>query len=308
MRVVIPDKIEIDPISRNKLESLPDIQIFDDVLNDPATIIDRIKDAEVVTANYIDLTAEIINSAPQLKYIISPAVGFDWINTKEATQNGIKILNCPTYNTRAVAEHAIALMFSVYRHIVTANNSILEGKFDSMAYTGTEVGGKTLVCLGNGNIGSKIQQMAKGLGMQSDYIDSKTSSSDFDEKLKKADIFVISIPLNEKTKGLINKSKLSLLKPSSIVINVARGLVIDQDDFYDALLNNQIAGAGIDTFPDDQTIKTTNEEIMRFAKLPNVVSTPHMAFNTKEASERLGVELIKDIESCIADTPVNVVN
>ncbi len=84
--------------------------------------------------------------------------------------------------------------------------------------------------------------------------------------------------------------------------------MIDQDDFYDALLNNQISGAGIDTFPDDQTIKTTNEKIMRFAKLPNVVSTPHMAFNTKEASERLGVELIKDIESCVANIPINVVN
>lgn len=189
MKIIIPDKINLDKSSRLKLESMPDITIYDDVVNDPKTIIDRIKDAEVVTANYIDLTGEIIRSSPNLKYIISPAVGYDWIDSKIASERGIKILNCPTYNTQAVAEHAIALMFAVSRQIVKANNSILNGRFDSMAYPGTEVGGKTLVCLGNGNIGSKILRMASGLGMVTDYIDSKTSPKEFDAKLSKADIF-----------------------------------------------------------------------------------------------------------------------
>jgi phosphoglycerate dehydrogenase-like enzyme len=308
MKIVIPDKIELDASSRKKLESIPDIQIFDDVVNKPETIIKRIRDAEVVTANYIDLTAEVIKNLPKLKYIISPAVGYDWIDSKVATERGIKILNCPTFNTRAVAEHAIALMFAVSRQLVQANNSILDGRFDSMAYTGAEVGGKTLVCIGNGNIGSKIQIMAKSLGMETDYIDTKTTAQEFEEKISKADVLVVSVPLNEKTEGLINKDKLSLLKPSCIVINVARGLVIDQEALYEALTSGSIAGAGIDTFPDDQTIKKTNDQIMKFAKLPNVVSTPHMAFNTKESAERLGDELIRDIESCIGGDPVNVVN
>lgn len=308
MKIVIPDKISLDAESRKGLEALPDIKIFDDVINDPKIIIDRIKDAEVVTANYIDLTGEIITSSPKLKYIISPAVGYDWIDSKVASEHGIKILNCPTFNTQAVAEHAIALMFAVSRQIVKANNSILGGKFDSMAYTGTEVSGKTLVCLGNGNIGSKIIKMASGLGMITDYIDSKTSLQEFDVKLSKADVFVLSIPLNEKTREIINKSKLSLLKSSAIVINVARGLVIEQESFYEVLAGNKIAGAGIDTFPDDQTLKETNEQIMKFAKLPNVVATPHMAFNTKEATNRLGVELLADLQSCISGDPQNVVN
>jgi len=308
MKIVIPDKIKVDVISRKKLESLPDIEIFDDIVNKPEVIIERIKDAEIVTANYIDLTAEVIRNAPKLKYIISPAVGYDWIDSKVATERGIKILNCPTFNTRAVAEHAIALMFAVSRQLVQANNSILDGKFDSMAYTGIEVGGKTLICLGNGNIGSKILTMAKGLGMNTDYIDTKTTSQEFDQKISKADVLVISVPLNEKTKALIDKSKLSLLKPTAIVINVARGLVIEQEALYESLLSKSIAGAGIDTFPDDQTIKVTNDQIMKFAKLPNVVSTPHMAFNTKESGERLGLELIADIESCLKGQPINTVN
>lgn len=308
MKIVIPDKIELDSSSRKKLESFADIQIFDDVANKPEVIIDRIKDSEIVTANYIDLTAEVINNAPKLKYIISPAVGYDWIDSKVATEKGIKILNCPTYNTRAVAEHAIALMFAASRKLVQANNSILDGKFDSMAYTGVEVGGKTLICIGNGNIGSKIQTMANGLGMTTDYIDTKTSVQEFDAKISKADILVISVPLNAKTENLINKEKLSLLKSSCIVINVARGLVVEQDALYEVLLNNKIAGAGIDTFPNDQTIKEANDLIMKFAKLPNVIATPHMAFNTKESAERLGQELIADIESCLEGQPINTVN
>jgi len=308
MKIVIPDKIELDSSSRKKLESFEDIQIFDDIVNKPEVIIERIKEAEVVTANYIDLTAEVIKNAPKLKYIISPAVGYDWIDSRVATERGIKILNCPTYNTRAVAEHAIALMFAVSRQLVQANYSILNGKFDSMAYTGVEVGGKTLVCVGNGNIGSKIQLMARGLGMTTDFIDTKTSVQEFDAKISKADYLVVSVPLNEKTEGLISKEKLSLLKSSCIIVNVGRGLIVDQDALYEALSRNSIAGAGIDTFPNDQTMKETNDQIMRFAKLPNVVSTPHMAFNTKESTERLGRELIADIESCLRGQPVNTVS
>lgn len=308
MKIIIPDKIDLDTVSRKRLENFPDIQIFDDVVNKPETIMERIKDAEIVTANYIDLTSEIIKASPKLKYIISPAVGYDWIDLTAAKERGIKILNCPTFNTSAVAEHAIALMFAVARKIVLANNSIFEGKFDSMAFKGTEVRGKTLVCLGRGNIGSKVLTMASGLGMNTDYIDTKTSANELDEKISKADVLVIAVPLNENTEGLINESKISLFKQTAIIINVARGLIVEQEALYKALSNKSIAGAGIDVFPDDQTIKVTNDHIMKFARLPNVVSTPHMAFNTIESEERLGSELIADIESCLAGDPINIVN
>lgn len=308
MNIVIPDKITLDNENRKQLEGIPNIKIFDDVINDPKVIIDRIRDAEIVTANYIDLTKEIIESSPKLKYIISPAVGYDWIDSKTATAKGIKILNCPTFNTQAVAEHAIALLFAVNRKILNANRSILNGKFNPMGYVGTEVFEKTLVCVGKGNIGSKILTMATGLGMTTDFIDTKTSEAEFNQKISKADVLVLSLPLNEKTKGLINVEKLSLLKSSAVVINVARGLVVDQDAFFKALSENKIAGAGIDVFPKDETLKETSEDIMKFARLSNVVATPHMAFNTKEASGRLGKELISDIESCLKNSPINLVN
>jgi len=308
MKIVIPDKIDVNQQSRKKLDTLSDIKIFDDIINDPKVIIERIGDAEIVTANFIDLTKEIIESCSNLKYIISPAVGYDWIDSDAATNKGIKILNCPTFNTQAVAEHAIALMFAIMRKILNANKSILNGKFDSMEFIGTEVSGKTLVTVGKGNIGSKILKMASGLGMKTDYIDSQTSSQEFKSKISQADVLVIAVPLNGQTKGLIDRDVLSFLKPTAILINVARGLIVDQDALYEVLINNKIAGAGIDVFPKDETIKETNDQIMKFAKLSNVVATPHMAFNTQESVERLGEELIDDLESCLSGSPINVVN
>ena len=125
MKVVITDKINFDASSRKKLEKIPDIKIYDDVPTSEKDIIERIKDAEIATAWYIDITREIIESAPKLKYIVVPAVGTEWVDSKAATEKGIKVLNCPTFNSQAVAEHAIGLMFAVKRQIVAAHQSIL---------------------------------------------------------------------------------------------------------------------------------------------------------------------------------------
>lgn len=308
MKVVIPDLITLSKEDRKKLESIPGIKIYDDVINDPKVIRQRIKDAEIVTANFIDLTGEIIQSCSSLKYIISPAKGYEWIDVKSATAKGIKVLNCPTFNAQAVAEHAIALMFAVKRKIVQANSSILTGEYNPKRFAGSEIQGKRLVTIGHGQIGKRILKMAKGLGMTTDFADSKTKSSELDKLISSADVLVLCLPLNDKTRGIINKSRLSLLKKDSILINVARGLVIDQKNLYKVLKKKMIAGAGIDTFANDSNISKVTKGILSFAKLPNVLATPHMAWNTEETSERLGRELIENINSCLRGKPINVVN
>lgn len=184
----------------------------------------------------------------------------------------------------------------------------MAGEYSAKKFVGTEVSGKRLVTVGYGNIGKRIIELAKGLGMEAGYINTKTSDKEFDNLISQADVVVLCLPLNEHTKGIINQQKLSLMKSSVILINVARGLIVDQKAFYQALKENKIAGAGIDTFPKDETLKTTPEEIMKFAKLPNVVATPHIGFNTQEALNRLGPEIIRDIQSCIDGNPINVVN
>lgn len=310
MKIVITDKINLDPESRKKLEQIPGIEIYDDV-PEKDKIIDRIKDADIATAWYVDFTREIIEAATNLKYIIVPAVGTDWVDHKAASKKGIKILNCPTFNSQAVAEHAIALMFAVKRHIVAANMAILNGSFNSKDFEGTEVKGKDLVAYGFGHVGQKVIELAKGLGMEAGYINSKTTEVEVNELLRKADVLVMCLKLSKHTKEILNAAKFSLLKKDAVVINVARGEVIDQVAFYQALTEGKIAGAGIDTFPNDTTVATTGKttpEILKFAELPNVVATPHMGFRTKESMERLGEELIKNIESCLKGKPTNVVN
>lgn len=309
MKVVITDKINFNVASRKKLEKIPNIKIYSDVPSSVEDIIERIKDAEIATAWYIDLTKEIIEAAPKLKYIVVPAVGTEWVDSKTATVKGIKILNCPTFNSQAVAEHAIGLMFAVKRQIVAANQSVLRGEYSAKKFEGTEVRGKTLVTLGYGNVGQRVTEMAKGLGMETGYINTKTSDSESRELLRKADVLVLCLTLNDQTRGILNAAKISLLKKSAVIINVARGLVIDQSAFYNALSKGMIAGAGIDTFANDEnTLGKTPEEVLKFARLPNVVATPHIGFKTKEALERLGEELIRNIESCIEGEPINVVN
>lgn len=307
MNIVIPDHIELEASARKRLEQYSGIRIYDDTVNDPNVIIDRVKDAGIVTANFIDFTAEIIEQSPQLKYIIAPAVGYDWIAVDAATKHGIRVLNCPTHNSQAVVEHAVALMFAVNRKIILAHQSILRGEYPR-DFVGTEVKDKHLVTVGYGNVGKKIVEMAKGLGMNASWTDSKTSGEQLDELITRADVLVLCLPLNDSTRGIMNKKRLESMKSTAILINVARGLIVDQETLYDVLNNNKIRGAGIDTFVRDETIREAREDIISFAKLPNVVATPHIAFNTIETSRRLGGELIDVIESCLAGMPINVVN
>jgi D-3-phosphoglycerate dehydrogenase len=308
MKIVISDKLDISDSGLSDLKKYSEIEIYNDVVNDPVEIMKRIEGAEIITANYIDITREVIINSPNLKYIISPAVGYDWIDVKTATEKGIKVVNCPTFNTYAVAEHAIGLIFSVYRRVVEGHLQILEGKWQSMQLTGHEVKNKKFLSIGYGNIGKPLCGLASALGMDVKYCDSKTAEVDVNKLISEADIVALCYPLTEKTKGSFDAKRISLMKSSAILINVARGRVLDQDALYMALKENKILGAGLDVFNDDATFTKANEEIINFAKLPNVVVTPHVGFNTEETKERFGGELIKNIDAILAGNPINVVN
>ena len=158
--MVITDKLNLDAAGRERLEKIPESKIYEDVPSSIEEIIQKVKDAEIITAWYVDITKEIIEATQKLRYIIVPAVRADLIDQKTATEKGIKILNCPTFTSQAVAEHAIGLMFAVKRQIVQANKSIIEGEFNSKNFGGTEVKGKTLVTFGFGNIGQKVVEIA----------------------------------------------------------------------------------------------------------------------------------------------------
>jgi len=200
MKIVIPDKIELNKEHQIQLSELPNTTVYSDCVNDETEIINRITDAELITANYIDITENIINNAPNLKYIIVPATGYDWVDTKACDRKGIKIINCPTFNSAAVAEHAIALMFSLSKRIVESHISILKGEWKPKKFVGTELIGKNVFVIGSGNIGSKITKLATTIGMNCTSANSTTSDQEIDKNLGDADFVVLSLPLNEETK------------------------------------------------------------------------------------------------------------
>jgi D-3-phosphoglycerate dehydrogenase len=307
MKIVFPDRIDLDATSRQKFESMG-VQMYDDTPSDGDVIIDRIKDAEIITANFIDITGKAIDAAPNLKYVISPAVGHDWIDAKYAASKGIKVLNCPTQNAEAVAEHALALMLAVAHRIVEADADLGQGNWNQQEFLGVELSHKKLGLVGYGKVGKLIEQKVSGLDMQVSYVNSNSTSDEVDNLLRESDVVCLCLSLNETSRNMIDERRLRLLKKSAILVNVARGALVDQVALLDLLKSKAIRGAGLDVFRDEQFTNVAPEAIVEIAKLPNVVATPHMAYNTEETMQRLGQELLENIESCLNGNLVNVVS
>jgi phosphoglycerate dehydrogenase-like enzyme len=308
MNIVITDKIDIDKDATEKLKQLP-ATVFEDTPGSDEEIIERVKDAEIITANYIDITPKIIDACPKLKYVIVPAVGYEWVDYKYAASKGIKVINSPTHNSLAVAEHAIALLFTLVRNINRAQDSLKAGKWQSRDFRGVELHGRKIGLIGHGNIGKNIEAMATGLGMTAEYADSKSSAEDIDKLLSTSDVVVLCVSLKDETRGMIDERRLGLMKSSAYIVNVARGAIVDQDALLKVLKDEKIAGAALDVFTGEPLSPgESNEQIVALVKLPNVVATPHIAYNTEETTYRIGEEIYTNIIDCVEGSPKNVVN
>jgi phosphoglycerate dehydrogenase-like enzyme len=306
MNVVFPDHIELTPEAEQGLKALG-VTLYDDTPAE-AEIIARIADAEIITANYYDATPQVIDSAPKLKYIIVPAVGYEWVDHKYAAGKGIKVLNCPTHNSLAVAEHAIALMFALQRKLTWANQDLRSGAWGSKHFRGAELHGRQLGLIGYGRIGKQVKTMAEGLGMRVSHVNSSSSPQELDALLASSDITCLCLPLTGATHHLIDARRLSQIKPGAVLVNVGRGATIDQPALTQALKTGALAGAALDVFDGEPLTGKPSQAIIDLANLPNVVATPHIAYNTEETAARLGDELIKNLKSCLDGSPINVVN
>lgn len=307
MKIVIPDKIDLTVEHIKELKTLGDITIYDDVPNEKE-IIKRITGAEVITANYIDFTSKAMESTPTLKYIIVPAVGYEWVDIKTATAKGIKVLNCPTQNSDAVANFTIALIFAVTRRLIEANKALKKGEWQPGKYEGIELTGKTLGIIGYGHIGQRVSQFAEALGMKAQYVNSKSPNDELDKLIASADILSLHAPLTDSTRHILNERRLNLMKKGAYLVNTARGAEIDQKALIQMLESGHLAGAALDVFEGESLTGKPSEEIIKLANMSNVIATPHMAYNTEETKFRLGKELIENVKSCLINNPVNVVN
>jgi len=306
MNIVFPDHIDLTSEVKKKLLDMGVIFFDDNPAHDE--VIKRIEDAEIITANYFNVDSKIIDAGKRLKYIIAPAVGYDWIDVDYATLKNIKVINCPSFNSQAVAEHAIALLLAIKRRIIEANSELKEGIWKPMNLSGTELANKKVTLVGHGNIGQRIEKLLTFFGANVVFADSKTSQDELDNMIKNSDVLIVCAQLNEKTINLINSERLESMKKGAFLVNVARGQIVDQKSLLRILDENKIAGAALDVFVDEPLRGKPTDEIIQLANMKNVVATPHIGYNTLESSERLGREIIDNIKAIINGKPINIVN
>lgn len=307
IKLVALDFLELEETDKEKLRSLGHVTLYDEPPDGEAETIARIGDAELVITNITPISAKTIQQASALKYIVVSGVGCDHVDLQAATDASIPVVNCPTYNSRAVAEYTIGLIFAVMRRVVEAHHQLQAGIWQPRSLSGFELQGKHLVLVGHGHIGRAVEKLAIALGMQVSYTDSKTSETDLDCLIAAADILSLHLPLTPKTRHLLNVQRLARMKPSAYLINTSRGAIVDTDALLMILQDHRIAGAALDVFADEPIDGAIPDQILELTRLDQVVTTPHMAYNTREASQRLGKELLETVQSCMAGQPIHAV-
>ncbi len=305
--IVIADLLPLEEQHYRQLHSLGELAVYDDYPTEDQ-LIKRIASARIITTNRTAITADVLKHCPYLKYIVVPSVGWEWVDGAAARQRGITVVNCPTHNAQATAELTLALLLAVTRRIVQSQHSFRNSMWRPHGISGCELAGKQAVVVGRGNIGSKTTQMLRSLGMTVHVVHSSTTAKQLDHLLQETDFLILNVPLTPKTHHLIDKRRLSLLKKTAYIVNTSRGAVIDQQALLSTLRQEKIAGAALDVFEGEPLVGKPTEEMMELARLPNVVATQHIGSATVETRYRLGEELIKVLQSCLVDLPINRVN
>jgi len=261
----------------------------------------------LVVRSQTQVTAPIIEAAKKMIIIGRAGVGVDNIDLEAATRRGIIVVNAPTGNTISAAEHSIALMLTLARHIPAANFALKTGKWERSKFTGTEVRGKTLGIIGLGNVGSAVARRARGLEMKLLGYDPFVSQDHarnlhveivpLDRIYKEADFITLHIPLTAQTKEMVGAKELAMMKPSARLINTARGGLINEEALANALKDKKITGAAIDVFPQEPCTSSV------LFGLDNAIVTPHLGASTAEAQVTAASDVAEQIVDVFKGLP-----
>lgn len=312
MKLVIiePLGVEQEKLLSMAKEALPaDVEIvyYDTRVTDTETLIERGKDADIIVVSNLPMNSEVIDGCKNLKLLSVAFTGVDHIAMDACRKNGVMVNNCAGYSTVAVADLVFGMIIALYRNIIPCDEAVRkEGTKDGLV--GFELEGKKFGVIGTGAIGLRVAKIARAFGCEV-YAYSRTAKEvegvtyvDLNTLLSTCDIVSLHTPLNASTKGLIGKDQLALMKKNAILINTARGPVVDSEALADALNSGAIAGAGIDVFETEPPVK--KEHPLLNAK--HVVATPHVAFATKEALVKRAVIVFDNVKKWLEGTPQNV--
>lgn len=313
MKLVILDGHAVNPgdLPWDDFKNLADITVYE--RSKPEEVISRIGDADAVFLNKINITKEILDACPNLKYIGVLATGYNVIDLDAARSHKITVTNIPSYSTDSVAQHVFSFILNFTNQVSLHNASVQKGDWircPDFCYWNaplTELKGKTLGIFGYGNIGKRVSEIAKVFGMNV-ICSTRTPKENmppmvsFEELLSKSDFVSLHAPLTDKTKNIINKDTLSLMKKSAYLINTARGGFVVEKDLAECLKKGQIAGYAADVLLEEPMAKDNP-----LLNAPNCVITPHIAWAPLETRKRLQEIALNNFKAFISGKPINVV-
>ena len=315
MKIVVTDGYALNPgdLSWEKIKTFGELEVFD--RTPVELIVERCKDADIILTNKVPFNKTTLQSLTRLKLISVLATGYNIIDTGAAKEQGIIVSNVPGYGTASVAQHAFALLLELTNHVGRNARSTSEGKWQQSqdwCYTEapvTELDGKTLGIVGFGNIGQQTARIASAFGMNVLYFNPSDKKTELGKRVdlktlfSNSDFVSLHCPLTTTNFEFVNKDLLSSMKSSSVLINTARGQLINEQDLADALNQGIIKAAGLDVLSKEPPTATNP---LLTAK--NCILTPHNAWISKEARERIMQTTAVNISAFIKKEPINTVN
>ena len=326
MTKIVYFDVEQDEYSylKSENEGKYDYFLTDQSLNSMDNIPQEYKNAKIISCFTTSRVGkEVLENFTELKLIALRSVGFNHIDINYCNEHDITVVNSPNYGNKSVAEFAFGLMLDVCRKITLSYLDYKDLKTNAQKYTGRELGGKTIGIVGLGAIGAEFARLAHGFDMNILGFDIKENETlkeqymveytDFDTLLEKADFISLHSPLTDSNRHLYSDTSFKKMKNSAILINTARGEIVETQALYNALINKEIAGAGLDVLESEETISDTDylsdisrlnnstlkETILnsRLQQLDNVIITPHIAYNTAEAIYRILETTMRNINA-----------
>jgi len=291
MKIVVVDHVYLEEEHIKKLQSIGDLEVFENPPKTAEELKERIKEADIVIVGWSDLTKNVIDSAKRLKMVSIWATTCHYADLEAAKERGIMVTHIPGYAMEAVAEHTFALLLAAIRKLPLADKHVRNGGFDWRPFGGIELYGKTLGIIGTGSIGCRVAEIAKAFKMRilgyDKYPNVKKAEEirmkyvDLYTLLKESDFITLHVTLTSETERLIGKKEIEAMKKGVVLINTSQGKVVDEKALVDALKSGKMSFAGLDVFGEEPPAKDNS-----LFKLDNTILSPHVGFHTTEAAKR----------------------
>jgi phosphoglycerate dehydrogenase-like enzyme len=315
VRIVFPDGAGCvrDPAELDPLRALGSVDFYEGPPPDRATLIERLRPAEAVVLDYSEMDAEVLRACDRLRFVSFLGIGYNsCIDVPEATRRGVAVAYTPDYGATSVAEHALAMMLALTRHIGPAYLSARAGRWEPGRFHGMELRGKTLGIVGLGPIGAEMARLGAGLGMRllgwtrrasAARAVHGTTLTSLEELFATADVVTLHLAYTPESHGLISRALLERMTRGAWFVNTARARLVDNDALVDLLRGGHLAGAALDVHdteppPADYVFRT----------LDNVLITPHIGYNTREAGSNMLRIAIATVEAFARGERLHVVN